>query len=487
VVTGLFVFYREKILSLTRQPTNMLLRTHQNKRKTLQPFFYSFMLLYATASISSCKKTDVEQNIPNQHLESGTVATRWADMTLYVLRNAKFNSPTYSSRSLGYLGLTMYECVVNADSSMRSLRGQVSGLTQLPLPQANAVYYWPLVLNAGQQTMLKLLYPLNTNASPALTASIDSLSSVILEEKRNGISNVIVERSVSFGMKIAYAISEWAKTDGGDNGFSRPFEPSFVFPSGPGYWVPPARGQTISNFPLHPYWGKNRTFVPANSMLPIPSIITYSKDAASSYYNMYKAVYEKNKLLTTTEKEIAAWWADDPTETYSPPGHSYNLANLAVKKSNATMVKAAETYARTGMAVADAFINCWKAKFRYFNERPSTYVRANIDATWIPFWPEPPFPAFPSGHSTQSAATATVLAALYGEQFPFTDNTHEGALRFPFYQPMKPRSFSTFWETAEESALSRFLGGIHTQQDNTIGLAEGKKIGQNVNALAWKK
>ena len=37
------------------------------------------------------------------------VAVHWADMTLYTIRFSSFNSPTYSSRSLGYLGLAMYE------------------------------------------------------------------------------------------------------------------------------------------------------------------------------------------------------------------------------------------------------------------------------------------------------------------------------------------------------------------------------------------
>jgi hypothetical protein len=463
------------------------MKAHQKKQRDSLSVICLVLFACTTVNISSCKKNDVEQKIPNQHLESGSVATQWADMTLYVLRHAKYNSPTYSSRSLGYLGLTMYETVVYADSSMRSMKGQLNGLTTLPVPENDDAYYWPLVLNAGQQSMLKYLYPLNSNSTADLFASIDSLYTVILKQKSAGIAKPTVDRSVLFGKSIAAAIYEWSKNDGGDNGFLRHFDPSFSFPSGPSYWVPPARGQTITNYPLHPYWGKNRTFVTTNSQMPIPSITAYSKDPATEYYKMYKAVYEKNKILTTTEKEIAAWWADDPTETYSPPGHSYNLATLVVKKSNAPLVKAAETYARVGMAVADAFINCWKAKFNYFNERPSTYVRATIDPNWMPFWPEPPFPAFPSGHSTQSAGTATVLAGLYGEQFSFSDNTHEGAIRFPFSTPMKPRSFTSFWETAEESGYSRLLGGIHTQQDNTVGLAEGKKIGQNVNALSWKK
>ncbi|MFL5773586.1 MAG: phosphatase PAP2 family protein, partial [Flavisolibacter sp.] len=131
--------------------------------------------------------------------------------------------------------------------------------------------------------------------------------------------------------------------------------------------------------------------------------------------------------------------------------------------------------------------NCWKAKVVYFNERPSSFVRANINPRWTQYWPEPPFPAFPSGHSTQSAAAAIVLTSMYGDNFSFTDDSHAGAKRFSAELKFKPRHFESFWAMAEESALSRFLGGIHTRQDNAVGLEQGKKIGGNVNALLWRK
>ena len=153
--------------------------------------------------------------------------------------------------------------------------------------------------------------------------------------------------------------------------------------------------------------------------MPIPAIIPFSTNPTSDYFKMYKAVYDKDKTLTLEEREIAAWWGDDPTETFSPPGHSYYMAAIAVKDSNASMINAGEAFARVGMAVADAFIHCWKVKYTYFNERPSGFVKQYIDANWIQFWPEPPFPAFPSGHSIHSAAAATVLTDIFGESFAF--------------------------------------------------------------------
>ena len=156
--------------------------------------------------------------------------------------------------------------------------------------------------------------------------------------------------------------------------------------------------------------------------------------------------------------------------------------------AKADLAKAAETFARTGISVADAFILCWRCKYVYNNMRPYTYVRLAIDPAWVPFWPAPPFPGYPSGHATQSSASATVLTALYGESFAFTDDSHVSRVKDAVRNvEFKPRSFQSFTQAAQESSDSRFYGNIHTRQDNETGLAEGKKIGANVNALAWQK
>ena len=65
-------------------------------------------------------------------------------------------------------------------------------------------------------------------------------------------------------------------------------------------------------------------------------------------------------------------------------------------------------------------------KYHFFSERANTYIPKFIDAEWESFWPDPPFPAFPSGHAIQAAAAATVLEDTFGEQFVFTDRAHEG-------------------------------------------------------------
>jgi hypothetical protein len=82
----------------------------------------------------------------------------------------------------------------------------------------------------------------------------------------------------------------------------------------------------------------------------------------------------------------------------------------------------------------------------------------------------PPFPDYTSGHSTFSAASATVLPLFFGtEDLPFTTGSD--------FLPGVFRSFSTCQDAAEEAALSRIYGGIHFRSASEDGLQAGSSIG----------
>ncbi len=412
------------------------------------------------------------------------IATAWADMTLYLTKHTPANSPTYASRALGYIGLTMYETVVNGYPEYKSLAGQLNGLSDLPLPNPDQTYSWILCLNAGQSAILKSLY---NQTSDANKNKIDSLESVILAslKSRHEVGNI--DASVDYGRKIATAIFEWSKKDGGHRGYLKNFDETYVHPEKPGSWKPPLYAQSFSHHPLHPHWGENRTFVQKNATIPIPEMIPYDTTPSSPYYQQFIQVYEKDKILTQAEKEAAIWWGDDPDDTFTPGGHSYYIATIALRAKNPPLIKCTETYARLGMALADAFINCWAWKYYHFSERPNTYIPKFIDKEWVSFWPDPPFPAFPSGHAIQASTAATILMDLYGNEFTFIDSAHVGRKRDELREvDFVARTFNTFWEVAEETANSRFYGGIHTPQDNDVGLKGGQVIAGNVNELVWK-
>ncbi|WP_211217386.1 vanadium-dependent haloperoxidase [Neolewinella persica] len=422
---------------------------------------------------------------PSSTYTDAEIATAWADLTLDLTKGTPGNSPTYASRCLGYIGLTMYESVAPAYPEKRSLAGQLSMLARLPEPDEGKEYNYPLAMSTGQAEILRSLY---NHTSDANKTRIDSLEKAMDNYLRETMATDVADRSVSFGKRMARAIFEWSKSDGGHRAYLRNFEKGIVHPDVPGSWKPPLFAQSFSHHPLHPYWGQNRPFLPANYRMEAPEYITYDTLPGSPYYEQFLKVYEADLALTQEQKEIALWWGDDPDDTFTPPGHSYYIATQVLTARDADLITRAETYARVGIAVADAFINCWKWKYQFFSERPNTYIPAVIDEEWESFWPDPPFPAFPSGHAIQAAAAATVLEGLHGPDFVFTDRSHLGR---PYDEERETgwqeRPFTKFWDVALETADSRFYGGIHTPQDNDRGLEKGKEVGENVNGLSWDK
>lgn len=125
--------------------------------------------------------------------------------------------------------------------------------------------------------------------------------------------------------------------------------------------------------------------------------------------------------------------------------------------------KAAETLCRIGIAVNDAFISCWKCKYEHNMLRPVSFIQTTIDPNWTAFLENPPFPEYTSGHGTVSGAIAAVLNDMFGYNYHFTDHSHDG-------NGLKPRSYDSFNEFAQEAALSRLYGGIHYRMSNEEGL-----------------
>ncbi len=411
-------------------------------------------------------------------------AIAWADMSLYITKNTPSNSPTFASRGFAYISITMYESLVHGFPTHRSLVGQLNELSALPLPVSNTTYNWVLSMNAGQALILKKIYQQTSDANKR---KIDSLENLIVKQFSAEVHDkAIIDRSIAYGKSIAETIYKWSLTDGGHRAYLHNFDKSIKWPTALGHWEPPFYGQSFSHYPLHPHWGNNRVFIKANGKLATPKMIAFDSVVSSAYYNQMATVLKKNTSITLNEKEVALWWADDPGDTFTPPGHSFYIATQVLKMKKPNLIMHAEAYARTGIAVADAFINCWKWKYIFFSERPSSFITKYIDNTWESFWPDPPFPAFPSGHATQAGAASEVLIDIFGDKCNLIDSAHVGRLRDKVRNvDFKPRKYFSFRQLASEIADSRLYGGIHTPQDNSEGLKVGYQVAQNVNSLFW--
>ena len=134
------------------------------------------------------------------------------------------------------------------------------------------------------------------------------------------------------------------------------------------------------------------------------------------------------------------------------------------------------------MALADAAIVSWDCKYVFGLWRPITAIPLNdqdnnpytvADAAWKPLLETPPFPEYTSGHSTFSAAAASVLASFFKtDRISFSVGSDDLPGVFRFY--------NGFSDAALESGMSRIYGGIHFRSANLHGLMSGAETGDYV-------
>ena len=396
------------------------------------------------------------------------VATTWFDLSLELVRTTPGSSPPVASRAFGYAGITLYEALVPGMEGFRSLAGVLSGLGPFPDASRNRAYDWSTVANAALASALRSFFP------AARSHAVSALEARFQERLSPALPPGVFDRSVQRGREVVAVVAEWSKGDGGHEGYLRNFPLSYEPPVGPGLWVPTPPGFLGA---LQPFWGRNRCLaIAGGTVCPPGDHPAYSEDPRSRFHAEAVEVYDAVNGLMPEQEAIAHFWSDDPGATATPPGHSISIATQVLRRENSSLASAAETYAKVGIAVCDAFVACWHQKYAYNLLRPVTYVQRLVEPGWLPLLVTPPFPEYPSGHSVQSGAAFQVLTDLFGASYAFTDHSHDD-------RGLVPRGFGSFLEAAQEAAISRLYGGIHFRAAIENGLAQGRCIGSAVSAL----
>lgn len=423
---------------------------------------------------AACTSTEPAKTTPTASSYDGKLATDWINLQLKYAKESPGFTPPVVSRAFGYCGIAFYESLVHGIPKGRSLVGQLTDLSFLPLPDSGAEYHWGICANSAAARITRKMFE---NAPAPTLPLIDSLEQANILQF-GSVTLDVASRSIAYGRLIADSVYSYSKKDGGHKAFNRNFPASYVPPSGPGKWQP-----TNSQLAMLPTWGNNRTFIKdLKNSITTAGFPAYSTDPASAFYAEANEVYHSGSDLTAEEVNIAYYWADEGFVTFTPPGHSlFIYAQLALQEKF-DLAEAAVGYARMGIAVSDAFVYCWKVKYANNLLRPSQYIQPNIDAQWIPLIPNPPFPEYTSGHATQSGSSAKVLAGIFGENYAFTDLTHTH-----LSLGLAPRSFSNFYQMAEESGISRIYAGIHFPSANVQGRLSGYAIGEKVLALSFNQ
>ncbi len=440
------------------------------------------LLITAIALFTSCQK-DMNREAVNTNLASNalpaslqkdnaSVAIDWYNLQLQLLLQANpAVPPVAANRLFGYTGISLYEAARFEINNSISLQRQLKEMPVMPVPDDNKKYSWVISANEAMANITRDLFPALTTANHA---SIDSLEKAYNDKYTSLVGAAVVARSQTFGDSVAATIFRWAQTDL-FNHVNDPYTP----PVGPGLWVPTP--------PLYlpaaaPYEGNCRTFLRIHSKgTTMKPPRNYSDEKGSDFYAMANNVYKVSQSLTDDQKNIAFFWNDVGVGIgYTPMGHNISIINQILKNSNATLAKAEQVYVKAGIAMWDATVVCWRSKYKYNQLRPVTYIKKNIDSTWLPLIITPNHPEYPAAHAFITSSVMEALSNELGYHYNFTDHTYD-------FRGFAPRSYNSFEQAALECGQSRVYGGIHYQQSVDIGHVYGESIGKDAAAIELTK
>ncbi|WP_295819169.1 vanadium-dependent haloperoxidase [uncultured Deinococcus sp.] len=212
------------------------------------------------------------------------------------------------------------------------------------------------------------------------------------------------------------------------------------------------------------------------------------------YLEQVREVLAYSAGLTAQQQAAAHYWADGPGGEGVPGLWTALAAHVSRRDAHAPDQDVKMYLVLTG-ALLDASAACWAAKAWYGAVRPQSAVRALLggrivrgwdraahgDAAfpadrWQPYVAAPPWPGYPSTHSTLSAAAAQVLCMWTG-----SDVFGAGATvtaRTTLGQPPLRLSWATFTDAADEAGLSRRYAGVQFRDGDLAGRAAGRQIGR---------
>ena len=183
----------------------------------------------------------------------------------------------------------------------------------------------------------------------------------------------------------------------------------------------------------------------------------------------------RNSAIRTPEQTtIGRFWFFVGARTYNP------IVKQAAMAKGMDLVDCARLFALTSMAGNDALVAVFDAKYTYNLWRPITAIRnADItqnpatprDASWLPLGETPMHPEYPCAHCITSAAIASVLQAVVGDEFG----------EFSLTSPTAPgvtRKWSQLQDYSTEVSNARIYAGFHYRFSTEVGSAMGKKIGE---------
>jgi hypothetical protein len=439
----------------------MKLLSTRNRRKAAHLFvLFLFSLLFSCEELLE----DIGHRPPKHPQESADVVYDWYKLMARIqVRATPQPVVLLNNRNFGYIGVGLYEAVRPGMKGAVSLSSQLYQMPAMPQPETGQAYLWGASANAALASMAKQFLAGLTEADKA---RIDSMENAYNNRFRTSTSEAVITRSQAFGRSIATAIYNWSTSDN----FNLSSE-GYTLPVFPGAWVlvPPFVN------PVGPFLKDSRPFLASSLTATAPALpIPYSEDPSAPFYQAAKEVYDIGKNLTPEQKAIANWWADVGGAGVGVPApyHQLTIITWVLESKKARLGKAAEIYAKTGIALKDGPIIIWRGKFQYSLLRPVTYINRHIDPAWQTYLPTPPYPEYPSGLSGIYTPAMQVLIRAFGD-IPVTDVTYA-------WRGSAPRTYTSITQLTEEAAISRVYAGIHYSFTQAVTMEMGRALGNDI-------
>jgi hypothetical protein len=275
-----------------------------------------------------------------------------------------------------------------------------------------------------------------------------------------------ITKGIEWGQKVADEILLWRSTDG----FTPP-PPPYLGGTAVGQWRPTPPGFAAGvgpQFATMIPWviPSPSSFRPAGP--PALNSARYTQD-----FDEVKLMASASSTARSADQTLTAFFWASTTPVYL----WNNVADSLLEKRRSSLSDSAFVLAAMNVAMGDATISCWDAKYKYESWRPVTAIQlaaddgnpaTTADPTWLPPIATPAHPEYPSGHSCNSSAAAYVLATHFGESTPFT---MESEVMFGV-----TRSFQGFSGATAEVKDARVFGGMHFR----FACDDGEKIGIDV-------
>lgn len=369
---------------------------------------------------------------------SGGPAYRWNELALEAaLKNGVSTPP--GSRVFALLNVAIYDATIAAwDTKYTYNRPRPSVQfpalrTAAPVPASPSYPSEHAVVAGAAAGVLSYLFPKDASLFDERAAEAGQAMLVAGLQYPSD-----VQSGYELGRAVAARVIEHAKNDGSSAQWTG------TVPSGPGLWS--------GTNPALPMGGTWKTWVlSTGSQLrpgPPPAYDSPQMAAEMDELRAFQRTPQTNSTALFWEygaggARLYAFWNELLSRKVLEHGLSDNPP------------RAARAFALPNIAMYDAFVACWDAKYTYWSMRPF-----QLDPGFKPLFAAPNHPSFPSAHSCFSQSVSATMAYLF------------------------PGEAGRFYALADGASESRISSGIHFRSDVQVGRDLGWEVGQHVIARA---